>query len=449
MALIGRIIHGNLRIMGLIGKGAMGLMLLVENVELPDRKYAVKVLRSPITTTPKFQDRFSEEARNQAGLDHPNIVRVHDYFQEAGRYFLVMDYVDGQSLQKLISDRGKLEEHRAIEILDGVLQALECAHSHGIIHRDVKPSNILIDRTGRARLADFGIAVRAGGMRLTGTGMMVIGTAEYMSPEQIRSPLQIDARSDVYSCGIVLFEMLTGDVPFRSDSDYAISQLQVSATPPDARSVNPAISKRVARIIAMALAKDPRDRPQNCEQFRRLLAVTVDQPFAWKPLAWAAAAAILSVAAYLSAPYWLRSISTSRSSALASDTAQAEQSAAAAIQSIALLCRENAVKLKKEEGKRMAEQIPDSAVAENFSKQIEEAQRNMADFAQQYSVSIGKLAKLDEPALRQALQAGAKNSERADAVRYIERDARSRKTAPLDIDSSSLAKNCGDSALSR
>ena len=449
MALIGRIIHGNLRITGLIGKGAMGLMLLVENVELPDRKYAVKVLRSPITTTPKFQDRFSEEARNQAGLDHPNIVRVHDYFQEAGRYFLVMDYVDGQSLQKLISDRGKLEEHSAIEILDGVLQALECAHSHGIIHRDVKPSNILLDRTGRARLADFGIAVRAGGMRLTGTGVMVIGTAEYMSPEQIRSPLQIDARSDVYSCGIVLFEMLTGDVPFRSESDYAISQLQVTATPPDARSINPAISKRVARIIAMALAKDPRDRPQNCEQFRRLLAVTVDPPFAWKPLAWVAAAAVLGVAAYLSAPYWQRSISTSRSSALASDTAQAEQSAAAAIQSIALLCRENAVKLKKEEGKRLAEQVPDSAVAENFSKQIEEAQRNMADFAQQYSVSLGKLSKLDEPALMQALQASATNSERADVIRYIERDARSRKTAPGNIDSSSLAKMCGGSALSR
>lgn len=449
MALIGRIIHGNLRITGLIGKGAMGLMLLAENVELPDRKYAVKVLRSPITTTPKFQDRFTDEARNQAGLDHPNIVRVHDYFQEAGRYFLVMDYVEGQSLQKLISDRGKLEERGAIEILDGVLQALDCAHSHGIIHRDVKPSNILIDRTGRACLTDFGIAVRSGGMRLTGTGVMVIGTAEYMSPEQIRSPLQIDPRSDVYSCGIVLFEMLTGDVPFRSESDYAISQLQVTATAPDARSINPAISKRVAQIIAMALAKDPRDRPQNCEQFRRLLAGTVDPPFAWKPLAWIAATAILSVAAYISAPYWQRSISSSRSSVLASDSAQAEQSAAAAIQSIALLCRENAVKLKKEEGKRMAEQVPDSAVAENFSKQIEEARRNMADYAQQYSVSLGKLAKLDEPALMQALQASATNSERADVVRYVERDARSRKTTPGNIDSSSLAKNCGGAALSR
>ena len=447
MALIGRIIHGNLRIRGLIGKGAMGLMLLVENVELPDRQYAVKVLRSPVTTTPKFQDRFSEEARNQAGLDHPNIVRVHDYFQEAGRYFLVMDYVDGQSLQKLISDRGKLEESRAIEILDGVLQALDCAHRHGIIHRDVKPSNILIDATGQARLTDFGIAVRAGGMRLTGTGAMVIGTAEYMSPEQIRAPLQIDPRSDVYSCGIVLFEMLTGDVPFRSESDYAISQLQVTATPPDARSINPAISKRVARVIAMALAKDPRDRPQDCEQFRRLLAGTVDPPFAWKPLAWVAAAAILSVATYLSLPLWQRAIATSRSSARASDTAQ--ESAAAAIQSIALWCRENAVKLKKEEGKRMAEQIPDSAVAENFSKQSEEAQRNLAEFAQQYNRSLRLLAQLEAPALKRALQVGATNSERAEYVGPVARDAESMKSSLRDIDAGRLATNCAGVALPR
>jgi serine/threonine protein kinase len=447
VALIGRIIHGNLRITGLIGKGAMGLMLLVENVELPDRKYAVKVLRSPITTTPKFQDRFSEEARNQAGLDHPNIVRVHDYFQEAGRYFLVMDYVDGQSLQKMIDDSGKLDEHRAIEILDGVLQGLDCAHSHGIIHRDVKPSNILIDGTGRARLTDFGIAVRAGGMRLTGTGLTVIGTAEYMSPEQIRSPLQIDPRSDVYSCGIVLFEMLTGDVPFRSESDYAISQLQVTATPPDARTLNPAISKRVARIITMALAKDPDDRPQNCEQFRRLLVGTLDPPFAWKPLAWVAAAAIASVAAYLSAPRWEPLISTSRSSTLAAGTAQAEDGAAAAIQSFALLCREAQVKLKKEEGKKMAEQMPDSAVAENFSRQIEDAQRNMAEFAQQYNRSLKLLAKLDEPVLKRALQTGATNAERAEVVSRVERDARSMKTTPRDIDAAVLANNCGGSAL--
>ncbi len=446
MALIGRIIHGNLRITGLIGKGAMGLMLLVENVELPDRKYAVKVLRSPITTTPKFQDRFSEEARNQAGLDHPNIVRVHDYFQEAGRYFLVMDYVDGQSLQQQISERGRLEESRAIEILDGVLQALDCAHSHGIIHRDVKPSNILIDGTGAARLTDFGIAVRAGGMRLTGTGTTVIGTAEYMSPEQIRSPLQIDPRSDVYSCGIVLFEMLTGDVPFRSDSDYAISQLQVTATPPDARSLNPAVSKRVARIIAMALAKDPRDRPQNCQQFRRLLAGTVDPPFAWKPLAWVAAAAIMSVAAYTAAPYLQRAISASGQ---ASDTSQAQESAAAAIQSIALLCRENSVKLKKEEGKRMAERIPDSAVAESFFKQTEEAQRNMADFAQQYNRSLKVLAKLDEPALKRVLQARATNSERAEYVSRVARDAESMKSSLRDVDAGRLATTCGGLALPR
>ncbi len=442
MALNGRVIHGNLRITGLIGKGAMGLMLLVENVELPDRKYAVKVLRSPITATPKFQDRFRDEARNQASLDHPNIVRVHDYFQEAGRYFLVMDYVDGKSLQTLISDRGKLDEARAIEILDGVLQALSCAHGHGIIHRDVKPSNILIDGTGRARLTDFGIAVRAGGMRLTGTGMIVIGTAEYMSPEQIRSPLQIDARSDVYSCGIVLYEMLTGDVPFRGGGDYAISRMQVTATPADPRTLNPAISKRVARIIAMALAKDPRDRPQNCEQFRRLLLNTVDPPFSWKPLGWVSAAVALTLAGYLSAPRWEQLMPASSRPAAASDPAPASARAAAALQSLALLCREAAVKQKKEAGKQLAERIPDSAVAAEFSRQIDEAQRNMADFAQQYNRSLDDLAKLDSLILARALRSGAPPAARAEFMGHVERDTESRKKAPVDIDAGRLVQHC-------
>jgi hypothetical protein len=223
----------------------------------------------------------------------------------------------------------------------------------------------------------------------------------------------------------------------------------VTATPPDARTLNPAISKRVARIISMALAKDPDDRPQNCEQFRRLLAGTLDPPFAWRPLAWVAAAAIISVAAYLSAPRWEPLISTSRSSTLAAGTAQAEDGAAAAIQSFALLCREAQVKLKKEEGKKMAEQMPDSAVAENFSRQIEDAQRNMAEFAQQYNRSLKLLAKLDEPVLIRALQTGATNAERAEVVSHVQRDARSMKTTPRDIDTGVLANNCGGSALPR
>ena len=441
MALIGRIIHGNLRIMGLIGKGAMGLMLLVENVELPDRKYAVKVLRSPITATPKFQDRFSEEARNQASLDHPNIVRVHDYFKEAERYFLVMDYVGGQSLQKLISDCGTLNEHRAIEIIDEVLQALDCAHNHGIIHRDVKPSNILIDAAGRARLTDFGIAMRAGGTRLTETDVQVIGTAEYMSPEQIRAPLQIDARSDVYSCGIVLYEMLTGDVPFRGDSDYAIAQLQVSGKVPDPRTLNPAISRRVARLIAMALAKDPRDRPQNCLQFRRLLTGTSEPTTAWKPVAWVTGAAALGVAAFLSAPRGAPSMRTSSLPSVALETPEVHDSATAAIQSLALLCREAAVRLKKQEGKRMAEQIPDSAVAESFSKQIDEAQTNIDEFAQQYNRNLGYLAQLDGSTLTRSLRAGA-DSAQAEYRSYVEHDALSRKTTPGDIDAEGLVQHC-------
>ena len=244
MSLIGSTIHGNLLIKSLIGEGAMGAVFLAENEELPDRKYAVKVLLNAITNAAMFQERFNEEARNQAGLDHPNIVRVHDYFKEEGRYFLVMDFVDGQPLQQIIKDRGKLDEKSAIEIMDGVLRGLDCAHQHGIVHRDVKPSNILVDKSGRARLTDFGIAIRAGEMRLTATGVSAVGTAAYMSPEQIRTPAQIDHRADVYASGIVLFEMLTGDVPFHGETDFAIHQQQVKARPPNPRTSNSSISAR-------------------------------------------------------------------------------------------------------------------------------------------------------------------------------------------------------------
>jgi serine/threonine protein kinase len=303
VSLIGQTIHGNILIESLIGEGAMGEVYLAENVELPGRQYAVKVLLNPITNAPMFQERFNEEARNQSILDHPNIVHVHDFFKEGGRYYLLMDYVNGEPLSKII-ERGKLDEKRAIEIMDGVLRGLNCAHEHGIVHRDVKPSNILIDQSGRARLTDFGIAIRAGETRLTSTGVSAVGTAAYMSPEQIRTPGQIDHLADVYSAGIVLFEMLTGDVPFHGETDFAVHQQQVKARPPNPRIINSTISARVTRIVALALAKSPRDRIQGCEQFRRMLMGEVDPPFPWKRVMLSTTGAVLCATVVLGAVQW-------------------------------------------------------------------------------------------------------------------------------------------------
>jgi tRNA A-37 threonylcarbamoyl transferase component Bud32 len=442
VSLIGSTIHGNLLIKSLIGEGAMGAVFLAENEELPDRKYAVKVLLNAITNAAMFQERFNEEARNQAGLDHPNIVRVHDYFKEDGRYFLVMDFVDGQPLQQIIKDRGKLDEKSAIEIMDGVLRGLDCAHQHGIVHRDVKPSNILVDKSGRARLTDFGIAIRAGEMRLTATGVSAVGTAAYMSPEQIRTPAQIDHRADVYASGIVLFEMLTGDVPFHGETDFAIHQQQVKARPPNPRTSNSSISARMTRIILLALAKDPRDRIQGCEQFRRMLAGELEPPFQWKPVLLLAAPVLLCIALYVLVPRWQRWMARPKPAPVVIDSGQIRDTALGAVQSFELLCRESAVKAKKEDGKRIAEQVPNSAVAEEFAQQIKESQANMADFAKAYSRAVDRLAQADEHAATLALRGAATDSRRAAYVDVVEQDTMQARTVSREFDAAGMSQSC-------
>jgi hypothetical protein len=448
LTLIGQRLRGNLLIRSLIGEGAMGAVFLAENIELPDRRYAVKVLLNPITNAAKFQERFTEEARNQAGLEHPNIVRVHDYFKEDGRYFLVMDYVEGSALSAIIKETGKLKEPRALEIMSDVLRGLDCAHRQGIIHRDVKPSNILVDPSGRARLTDFGIAIRAGEMRLTATGAAAVGTAAYMSPEQIRTPLLIDHRADVYSCGIVLFEMLCGDVPFHGENDFTVQQQQVTARPPDPRILNPEMSRRVARLVLLALAKNPRDRIQGCERFRRMLAGELDIPIRWKRVVPVAAAVLLCIALSASASRWLAWLDRLRPAPPPvpmtgiDDSGRAADAATAALQSFELLCREAAAKLSKEQGKQIAENIPDTARAEKFARQISESQQNIDGFALQYNGSIQKLATVTPPALAQALRNAGLDPMRANYVTAIERHTLQMRAAPRKLEANDLLQLC-------
>jgi formylglycine-generating enzyme required for sulfatase activity/tRNA A-37 threonylcarbamoyl transferase component Bud32 len=268
---------GNLRIISEIGKGGMGTVYLAENVNLKKR-FAVKSLHPALTQDPQFRERFYQEGLNQALLDHPNIVQVTDFIDENGQFLLVMEYVDGQSLSQVIKAKGKFEEREALSIFKQVLEGLDYAHRQGVINRDIKPSNILIDKNSRVRITDFGIAILVGTERLTATGATV-GTPWYMSPEQILHPRDMDHRSDVYSAGIVLYEMLTGDVPFDGETEFEIKNKQVHSPPPDPRQKNPEISPRMAEITLKALEKDPSNRFEGCHQFLNAANEAVDKSY--------------------------------------------------------------------------------------------------------------------------------------------------------------------------
>ncbi|MGH9959999.1 MAG: serine/threonine protein kinase, partial [Pyrinomonadaceae bacterium] len=295
----------NYRLVSELGKGGMGVVYLAEHINLP-RRFVVKCLAPALTQDPEFLERFYQEAQNQAMLDHPAIVQATDYFEDGGQFLLVMDYVDGQALDTMINSRGSLPQKEVLAIFRGVLEGLGFAHRKGVIHRDVKPSNILVDQSGKARITDFGIAILAGSQRLTATGLTV-GTAWYMSPEQIRQPRSIDHRSDIYSAGIVLYEMLTGAVPFDGDTDFSVKEQQINSAPPDPRAKNPAISPALSQIVQKAMAKEPDRRFQNCGEF--LASIDAYQAEASGrqvvPAKWGIAAAIAGLAIAVGAGMYL------------------------------------------------------------------------------------------------------------------------------------------------
>ena len=268
-----RVLHNRYRLGPQLGKGGMGTVYRAQDLRDGGRTCAVKMLRSELTHDVRVRRRFVDEAKSLLRLDHPNIVRAFDFFQEGADCFIALEFVDGISLADRIDrQHGPLPEAEALALFKGVLAALDHGHQHGVVHRDVKPNNILIDRrTGEARLCDFGIAKQVAERGVTLMGV-TLGTAEYMSPEQVQRPDKVEHRSDVYSAGVVLFEMLTGRVPFfaaSGDSDFAVRTAQVKSDPPDPRSINPDLSDGLARIVLKALRKDPARRYQGCGAFRR------------------------------------------------------------------------------------------------------------------------------------------------------------------------------------
>jgi beta-lactam-binding protein with PASTA domain/predicted Ser/Thr protein kinase len=243
-----------------IGSGGMAEVYLARD-ELLGREVAVKVLSERLSRDRSFVERFRREAQAAAGLSHPNIVSLYDYGSDEGTYFIVMEHIDGSSLADVVHHEGPLLPERAAEIASDVAKALERAHRAGLVHRDVKPSNIMLTSHGQTKVTDFGIVRALGGdgeQTMTQTGM-VIGTASYLSPEQAQGN-PVDARSDVYALGCVLYEMLTGRPPFTGDTPLSIAYKQVREDPELPSAVNPDVPSAMDAITMKALAKNPDNR---------------------------------------------------------------------------------------------------------------------------------------------------------------------------------------------
>lgn len=270
--------------------------------QLLDRPVAVKVLFPQFAAEPTFVERFRREAQAAANLNHPSIVAVYDWGEHDNTYFIVMEYVEGRSLADIIRAEGTLHPDRSAEIATDVAAALGFAHRNGTVHRDVKPGNILITPTGQVKVTDFGIArAFGGGDDLTQTGS-VMGTATYFSPEQAQGK-NVDPRSDLYSLGIVLFEMITGNPPFTGDSPVAIAYKHVQEAPPRPTSINPAVPKSLEGIIARLLAKNPNQRYASAEDVRAdLRRFREGQPLTGVPASGAVAASLVSDPAAADSP---------------------------------------------------------------------------------------------------------------------------------------------------
>ena len=229
--------------------------------DLLGREVAIKVLHDRYSRDRAFVERFRREAQSAANLNHPNVVALYDYGADGDTYFIVMEFIEGRSLADVIDGEGPLLPERAAEIASDVAKALERAHANGLVHRDIKPSNIMITSSGQTKVTDFGIARALGGdgeQTMTQTGM-VIGTAAYLSPEQAQGN-KIDGRSDVYSLGIVLHEMLTGDPPFSGETPLAVAYKHVRENPPAPSSINSDVPAELDAITMKALAKNPDNR---------------------------------------------------------------------------------------------------------------------------------------------------------------------------------------------
>jgi len=261
-SLINTLFDGRYKIIRKLGSGGMANVYLAEDQEL-GRRVAIKILNERHANDDQFVERFRREAKNAAGLSHPNIVAIYDRGEAEGTYYIAMEYLDGRSLKELIIGRGPAPVHVAIDYARKILDALRFAHRNGIVHRDIKPHNVIVDAEGRVKVTDFGIA-RAGTSQMTEVGS-IIGTAQYLSPEQAKGA-PVDQTSDLYSVGIVLYELLTGKVPFTGDSPVEIAMKHISAIPDPPSALRSDVPEDLDLIVLRALGKTSEDRYPSAEE---------------------------------------------------------------------------------------------------------------------------------------------------------------------------------------
>jgi tRNA A-37 threonylcarbamoyl transferase component Bud32 len=253
----------------LIGRGGMAEVYKAQHPTL-NRTVAIKILPSSLASDPQFQKRFLREAEIVSKLDHPNIVRVYDYGEEAGTYYMVMEHISGTDLSDYLRSNHQIPLARVRQIIKDVAGALDQAHQTGLVHRDIKPSNVMIEEN-RAILMDFGIAkILGAGTALTKTG--VLGTLDYIAPEQIRDSADVDGRADIYALGIMVYQMLTGELPYKHSNIGALLIAHMTQPPPDACAVIPDLPRDVADAIVHAMAKDPSERFSTAGAFAAALA---------------------------------------------------------------------------------------------------------------------------------------------------------------------------------
>ena len=261
-SLIDTLFDGRYRIVRKLGAGGKADVYLAEDQEL-GRRVAIKILNGRHANDDQFIERFRREAKNAAALNHPNIVSIYDRGEAEDTYYIAMEYLDGRSLKELIVGHGPAPVKVAVEYARQILSALRFAHRHGIVHRDIKPHNVLVDRDGRVKVTDFGIA-RAGTSQMTETGS-IVGTAQYLSPEQARGG-EVDQRSDLYSLGVVLYELLTGKTPFEGETPVEIAMKHLSNVPKAPSELRSDIPRELDLVVLRALAKDPDDRYQSADE---------------------------------------------------------------------------------------------------------------------------------------------------------------------------------------
>lgn len=274
MIVKGQKINDRYQVIRSIGEGGMANVYLAYDTIL-DRNVAVKVLRGDLATDEKFVRRFQREAMSASALSHPNIVEMYDVGEDDGNYFIVMEYIDGKTLKNLIKKRGALTVAEVVDIMLQLTSAISCAHDSYIIHRDIKPQNVMILDDGRVKITDFGIAIASNASELTQTNS-VMGSVHYLPPEQANGA-GATAKSDIYSLGILMFELLTGKLPFKGENAVEIALKQMKEQIPSVCAMNPEIPQSIENVILKACAKNPKNRYANVKDMYNDIKTALDE----------------------------------------------------------------------------------------------------------------------------------------------------------------------------